>query len=91
MTAVNAKIGDADWFEICYAKEKTVVPEDVTVSFDEDCTIGDGAITLKKLNKIIAVEKPAQYASWKDIPFTVVNDGETYQWAGDSTDGFYLK
>jgi hypothetical protein len=90
MTAVNAKIGDADWFEIFYATEITTTPEDVTVSFDEDCTIGDAAITLKKLNKMINVDGDG-YASWKEIFFDVEYDGETYQWAGDATNGFYLK
>ena len=90
MTAVNAKIGDADWFEIFYATEITTTPEDVTVSFDADCTIGDAAITLKKLNKMINVDND-DYASWKEIFFDVVYDGETYQWAGDKTNGFYLK
>ena len=90
MTAVNAKIGDADWFEIFYAKEITTTPEDVTVSFDADCTIGDADITVKKLNKLINVDNDG-YASWKEIFFTVEYDDETFQWAGNSTDGFYLK
>ncbi|MBQ7426989.1 MAG: hypothetical protein IJV20_07040 [Prevotella sp.] len=90
MTAVNAKIGDADWFEIYYATEVTTTPEDVTVSFDADCTIGDADITLKKLNKMINVDDD-DYSSWRDIFFDVVYDGETYQWAGDKTNGFYLK
>ena len=90
MTAVNAKIGDADWFEIFYAKEITTTPEDVTVSFDADCTIGDADITLKKLNKLINVDND-DYASWKEIFFTVEYDDETFQWAGDKTNGCYLK
>ena len=90
MTAVNAKIGDADWFEIFYAKEITTTPEDVTVSFDADCTIGDADITLKKLNKLINVDNDG-YASWKEIFFTVEYDDETFQWAGNKTDGYYLK
>lgn len=90
MNAVNAKIGDADWFEIYYANEITSTPEDVTVSFDADCTIGGADITVKKLNKMINVDADG-YVSKKDIFFDVEYDGETFQWAGTSSDGFYLK
>ena len=90
MNAVNAKISDADWFEIYYATEVTTTPEDVTVSFDADCTIGDADITLKKLNKMINVDDDG-YSSWREIFFDVEYDGETFQWAGDKTNGFYLK
>jgi hypothetical protein len=89
MTAVNPQIGDADWFEIYYAKEYTTQPEDVVVSFD-DSTMGDAELTVKKLNKLINVDGDG-YSSWKEIFFDVELDGESLQWAGTSTDGFYLK
>ena len=91
MNAVNPQIGDADWFEIVYAKEKYVAPEDVIISFDEDCTIGDAAITLKKLNNMIVVTNK-QFDSKDDIWFDIVNDEVTYKWAYDSDEQvYYLK
>ena len=77
VTNANNAIADADWFEIYFATTDTVLPEDIDLIFDEDCTLGGKDLDEDKLNALINTD---DFNKANEPWFNVTYGTTTYTW-----------
>jgi len=77
VTNANKAIADADWFEIYFATTDTVLPEDIDLIFDEDCTLGGKDLDEDKLNALINTD---DFNKANEPWFNVTYGTTTYTW-----------